>query len=179
MIPTVKAPKEILLRLVSILTACVLPGCHGGTVDSSFSELNERLEKAQGAPPCPLALTSQVNGSADALTISFNLTNVGPAPMVAQDWELPWGNVHSLQFVVFNSRALVVPLNEAIDDPMESQKSELAPGATIHGEYHLCATSMCQEAKKDRLTVLWSYRAPGTAANRPLCTGIILIPKQR
>jgi len=162
-----------------VLLAIAMPlASESSTVDDSFLELNKRLEKAQSAPACPLALATQLKGSGDSLKIAFSLTNIGSSSIVADDWQLPWGNANSLQFVVFNSKAVIVPLAIAIDDPFAGKHANVAPGAAVHGEYSLCLTSICSEAKKSSLTVLWSYRVPSTSTPGPVCTGIIFIPRQ-
>jgi hypothetical protein len=96
---------------------------------------------------------------------------IGSSSIVADDWQLPWGNANSLQFVVFNSKAVIVPLAIAIDDSFGGKHANVALGAAVHGEYFLCLTSICSEAKKSRLTVLWSYRVPSTSTPGPFARG--------
>ena len=90
---------------------------------------------------------------------------------------MPWGNVKSLRLVAFDEVGNQLNLSAAIDDPRPAAQVEIPPGSTLSGDYRLCLTTVCAEAKKTAVVLLWAYLVPGKS---PLaaCTGVAFIPRQ-
>jgi hypothetical protein len=171
----VKPVAAWLVALSALLSGACAKPAEVETPEQILSRFTNHLEHSLA---CPLALVAQLKGSGNALAIAFTMTNIGQVPFVVPDWELPWGNVHSLEFVVIKSNGSIVSYNSAIDDPYGDHQTTLAAGASIQGDYRLCGTSICYEARKDELTVLWLYRFSIKAGEPSSCTGVVVIPKQ-
>lgn len=156
----------------------LLCACTDRAPDIARDPFWENVQRSGDAGPCPFAMTARVTGADTAITLAFSIANVSNAPVRMYPEQLPWGNVKSLRLLALNKRGERVPVLEPIDDPGPAEPIVVSPGETLNGEYRLCVTSLCTEARKGELFLTWLYSVPTEKPPPPVCMGAVIIPQQ-
>ena len=162
-----------------LLVMVALCACNDRAPELARSQIWDELRSAATAGACPFAVTAQVSGAGASLSLAMSLTNISKRPVNMYPNELPWGNTRSLKLLALNTSGEPLTLSEAIDDPGPADQLTIAAGETLSGEYRLCGTSICEDAKKSELLLIWLYRAPESVQPRPACTGAVILPRQQ
>jgi hypothetical protein len=170
---------KTLLATLATTVVFLLARADDGT-NGLWSFAAELQKTAQHEPP-PVALTASLKTVEGKHFLAFRLTNTSGKPLRLYPHQLPWGSPHSLELAAVTTDGTPFRYGLAESNPLTEERIVLPPGAAREGDYRLSWALEYPAAPREKdVVVVWAYRVPVERDGpRPVCTGVVVIPKKQ